>query len=100
MTSPDASGSRRPYDFPGVTEATATPLYDELYDIARELGTCEVVIEHIPYKRRRPGLALVVRRTDDETMVHRVVIRSGVEEAARRIRESLEPSASQTEEDE
>ena len=100
MTSPDASGSRRPYDFPCVNEATATPFYDELYDTARELGTCEVVIEHIPYKRRRPGLALVVRRTDDATTVHRAVIRSGVEEAASRIRESLEPKTSHTEEEE
>jgi len=45
-------------------------------------------------------LALVVRRTDDATTVHRAVIRSGVEEATRRIRELLEPKTSHTEEEE
>ncbi|MEJ7784593.1 MAG: hypothetical protein WKF96_07305 [Solirubrobacteraceae bacterium] len=82
-----------------MSDTAATPLFDELYDAARELGTCEVVIEHIPYKTRRPGLALIVRRTDDETVVHRAVIRSGVEDAARRIRSSLESKACQKQED-
>ena len=89
---------RPPPDFPRVSEINptprtrvpATPLFDQLYDTARELGTCEVVLEHIPYKRRRPGLALIVRRTDDGSVVHRAVVRSGVEEAAGRIREEIE----------
>ncbi len=82
-----------------MSETAATPLYDELYDTARELGTCEVVIEHIPYKRR-PGLALIVRRADDWTVVQRAVMRSGVEDAARRIRESLESKTPRIEEGE
>lgn len=73
----------------------ATPLFDELYDSAQKLGTCEVVLEHIPYKRRRPGLALVVRSTADGIAIHRAGVRSTVEEAAGRIRESLEQEAAQ-----
>ncbi len=78
----------------------ATPLFDELYDSARKLGTGEVVLEHIPYKRRRPGLALVVRRIDDGSTFHRAVIRSTVEDAAARIRETLEREAAQRKEHE
>ncbi len=76
----------------------ASATFDNLFDCARQLGTCEVVLEHIPYQRRRPGLAVVVRRTDDGTTVHRAVVRSTVEEAATRIREKLEREAAQKEE--
>ena len=93
-------------DLPHVSEINstprarvpATPLFDQLYDTARELGTCEVVLEHIPYQRRRPGLAVVLRRTDNGITVHRAVVRSTVEEAATRIREKLESEAPQKEE--
>ena len=74
---------------------TATPTFDELYDCAETLGTCELVLEHIPYQRRQPGLALVLRKVDDGQTVHRVVVRSSVEAAATCIRERLERNASQ-----
>lgn len=77
-----------------VTKGRPTPLFDELYDCARRLGTCEVVVERVPYRRRRAGLAVVVRRTDDETVVHRAVAQSSVEDAAARIRRSLERAMS------
>jgi hypothetical protein len=75
----------------------ATPIFDELYDCACKLGTCEVVLERIPYKRRRPGLAVVVRSTEDGSAFHRAVVRSTVEEAAARIRASLEREAAERE---
>lgn len=75
----------------------ATPIFDELYECAFKLGTCEVVLEHIPYKRRRPGLAVVVRSTSDGRPVRRAVVRSSVEEAAARIRLSLKSEAAERE---
>ena len=83
---------------PASEDVLATPTFDELYDCARKLGTCELVLEHIPYKRRRPGLALVLRRADDGSAVHRVVVRSSVESAAKRIREKLGSKSSTREE--
>lgn len=83
-----------------ATGVPDTPLFDELYDCAEKLGTCEVVLEHIPYKRRRPGLALVVRRTDDGSTFHRAVVRSSVEDAAARIRQALEREAAHRQEHE
>ena len=78
----------------------ATPIFDELYDTARQLGTCEVVLEHIPYERRRPGLALVVRSAADGRAVHRAVVRSSIEEAAERIRQELQDQTPRTGESE
>jgi len=79
---------------PARDRVSPTPNFDELYDCAETLGTCELVLEHIPYQRRRPGLALVLRSLEDGRTVHRVVVRSGVESAASRIRERLERAAS------
>ena len=75
-----------------------TPTFDELYDCARKLDTCELVLEHIPYQHRRPGLALVVRCTDDGRVVHRAVVRSSVEDAAARIRQKLTSQTTQGDE--
>ena len=76
----------------------AAPTFDEVYDCARKLGTCELVIERTAHRRRRPGLALVLRRTDDGSAVHRAVVRTSIEDAARRIRTSIERQANQREE--
>ena len=67
-----------------------TTTFNELYDCARKLGTCEVVLKHIPYAHRRPGLAVVVRCTEDARPVHRAVVRTTVEEAACRVRTKIE----------
>jgi hypothetical protein len=61
---------------------SASPTFNDLYDCAQQLGTCEVLLEHIPYEHRRPGLAVVVRRSADGADVHRAVARGSVEEAA------------------
>ena len=68
----------------------ASPTFNHLYDCARHLGTCEVLLEHIPYEHRRPGLAVVVRRSDDGADLHRAVVRGSVEEAALRVRRQIE----------
>lgn len=68
----------------------ASPTFNDLYDCARQLGTCEVLLEHIPYEHRRPGLAVVVRRSADGADVHRAVVRGTVEEAALRVRRRIE----------
>ncbi len=88
-----ASDSEAGRDFSYVSDTAATPNFDELYDCAETLGTCELVLEHIPYQRRRPGLALILRSLDDGRTVHRVVVRSNVETAASKIRERLERAA-------
>jgi hypothetical protein len=91
---PWVSDSETGLDFLYVSDNAATPTFDELYDCAEALGTCELVLEHIPYQRRRPGLALILRSLDDGRTVHRVVVRSSVETAASKIRGRLERSAS------
>ena len=69
---------------------SASPTFNDLYDCAQQLGTCEVLLEHIPYEHRRPGLAVVVRRGDDGADLHRAVVRGSVEEAALRVRRQIE----------
>lgn len=75
---------------------TASPTFDDLYDCARQLGTCEVLLEHILYEHRRPGLAVVVRRSGDGVDLHRAVVRGSVEEAALRVRRQIERLSAQT----
>jgi hypothetical protein len=74
----------------------ASPTFNDLYDCAQQLGTCEVLLEHIPYEHRRPGLAVVVRRRHDGADVHRAVVRGSVEEAALRVRQQIERPSAQT----
>ena len=69
---------------------SASPAFNDLYDCAQQLGTCEVLLEHIPYEHRRTGLAVVVRRSDDGADLHRAVVRGSVEEAALRVRRQIE----------
>ena len=90
------SGTPLLSDLLHVSVMAATPLFDELYDTARELGAWELVLELVQREDGGPELAVVVRHTGDGSVVHRVVARSGVEEAAGRVRKVLDREASRS----
>ena len=61
-----------------------TPAFDELYDCARKLGSCEVVIECVS-RPDGPALEVVVRRLADGAVAQRAAAVPSIEAAAARI---------------
>lgn len=59
----------------------ATPNYDELFDVARKLGTAELLVE-----LRRGRLWLMLVRRDDGEVIHQHDVSESIDAAAREIR--------------